>query len=108
MPYLINRTKEGIRRTLQSKDIRHGILVDEATAYHNGRQVTFFRLLGIAQLDYLQLYAKFTIKNQERYTLDHIAFVELGEQKDKNPYDTFKEWYQNDIQSFIDYNMSLT
>jgi DNA polymerase elongation subunit (family B) len=62
-------------------------------------------LLGIAQLDYLQLYRKFTIKNQESYRLDHIGKVELGEQKDDNPYDTFKEWYQQDIQSFIDYNI---
>ena len=104
VPYLINR----IEKVLGSAAIKRMSpwgLVDRDTAYHNGRQVTFFRLLGIAQLDYLQLYAKFTIKNQERYTLDHIAFVELGEQKDKNPYDTFKEWYQQDIQSFIDYNI---
>ena len=104
MPYLINRTKKVLGEHV-IKRYSPWDLVDESTAYHNGRQVTFFRLLGIAQLDYLQLYAKFTIKNQERYTLDHIAFVELGEQKDKNPYDTFKEWYQNDIQSFIDYNV---
>ena len=104
MPYLINRTKKGLGEHA-IKRYSPWDIVDESTAYHNGRQVTFFRLLGIAQLDYLQLYAKFTIKNQERYTLDHIAFVELGEQKDKNPYDTFKEWYQNDIQSFIDYNV---
>jgi len=104
MPYLINRTKKVLGEHV-IKRYSPWDLVDESTAYHNGRQVTFFRLLGIAQLDYLQLYAKFTIKNQERYTLDHIAFVELGEQKDKNPYDTFKEWYQNDIQSFIDYNI---
>jgi len=104
MPYLINRTKKVLGEHA-IKRYSPWDIVDESTAYHNGRQVTFFRLLGIAQLDYLQLYAKFTIKNQERYTLDHIAFVELGEQKDKNPYDTFKEWYQNDIQSFIDYNV---
>ena len=104
MPYLINRTKKVLGEHV-IKRYSPWDIVDESTAYHNGRQVTFFRLLGIAQLDYLQLYAKFTIKNQERYTLDHIAFVELGEQKDKNPYDTFKEWYQNDIQSFIDYNV---
>jgi len=104
VPYLINRTKKVLGEH-SIKRYSPWDIVDEDKAYHNGRQVTFFRLLGIAQLDYLQLYAKFTIKNQERYTLDHIAFVELGEQKDKNPYDTFKEWYQNDIQSFIDYNI---
>jgi len=104
VPYLINRIAKVLGEAAIKKMSPWNI-VDKDTAYHIGRQVTFFRLLGVAQLDYLQLYTKFTIKNQERYTLDHIAFVELGEKKDKNPYDTFKEWYQNDIQSFIDYNI---
>jgi DNA polymerase elongation subunit (family B) len=32
--------------------------------------------------------------------------VELGERKDGNPYDTFRDWYTNDFQSFIDYNIT--
>jgi DNA polymerase elongation subunit (family B) len=80
-------------------------IIQEDETYEQGKTQTYFRLLGIAQLDYLQLYRKFTIKNQESYRLDHIGKVELGEQKDDNPYDTFKEWYQQDIQSFIDYNI---
>jgi DNA polymerase elongation subunit (family B) len=31
--------------------------------------------------------------------------VELGERKDGNPFDTFREWYQKDYQSFIEYNI---
>ena len=104
LPYLVNRMKKIIGDSATKRLSPWGI-IDEDTAYNRGKQQTFFRLLGIAQLDYLQLYTKFTIKAQERYTLDHIAFVELGERKDENPYDTFKEWYQNDIQSFIDYNI---
>ena len=34
--------------------------------------------MGVATLDYLDLYRKFTYTNQESYRLDHIAFVELG------------------------------
>ena len=105
VPYLCRRIEnvlgEAVVRRMSPWQI-----TDSDTAYYHGRQVTFYRLLGIAQLDYLQLYTKFTIKNQERYTLDHIAFVELGEKKTENPYDTFKEWYTNDIQSFIDYNIN--
>ena len=104
LPYLVNRMKKIIGESA-TKRLSPWNIIDEDTAYNRGIQQTFFRLLGIAQLDYLQLYTKFTIKAQERYTLDHIAFVELGERKDENPYDTFKEWYQNDIQSFIDYNI---
>ena len=32
--------------------------------------------------------------------------MELGERKDGNPYDTFRDWYTNDFQSFIDYNIT--
>jgi len=104
VPYLIKRIGkilgEGAMRRMSPWNI-----IQQDETYEMGKTQTYFRLLGIAQLDYLQLYRKFTIKNQESYRLDHIGKVELGEQKDDNPYDTFKEWYQQDIQSFIDYNI---
>ena len=104
IPYLIKRIGkilgEGSMKRMSPWNI-----IQQDEAYEQGKTQTYFRLLGIAQLDYLQLYRKFTIKNQESYRLDHIGKVELGEQKDDNPYDTFKEWYQQDIQSFIDYNI---
>ena len=61
---------------------------------------------GVSALDYFDLYRKFTYSKQEKYTLDYIAYVELGERKDGNPYDTFSEWYQKDYQSFIEYNIT--
>jgi len=74
--------------------------------YQMGRTHQVYTLDGIAALDYFDLYRKFTYTNQERYTLDHIAFVELGERKSGNPYDTFREWYTKDYQSFIEYNIN--
>jgi DNA polymerase elongation subunit (family B) len=38
-------------------------------------------MLGIADLDYLELYKKNRFKVQESYKLDHIAHVELGKKK---------------------------
>jgi DNA polymerase elongation subunit (family B) len=32
--------------------------------------------------------------------------VELGERKSGNPFDTFREWYTKDYQSFIEYNIT--
>jgi len=44
--------------------------------------------------------------NQESYRLDHIAFVELGQRKlDYGEYDSIKDFYKNDFQKFIDYNI---
>ena len=70
-----------------------------------GRVYPRFNILGVSQLDYLDLYKKLTVKNQESFKLDHIAEVELGKKKDDNPYETFKEWYTKDYQSFVDYNI---
>jgi DNA polymerase elongation subunit (family B) len=69
------------------------------------RQIAY-DISGIAVLDYLELYKKFTYTNQESYRLDHIAFVELGEKKlDHSEYDTFKEFYDNDWSKFVEYNI---
>ena len=73
--------------------------------FKQGRKHTAFDLVGISQLDYLDLYQKYTYTAQESYRLDHIGFVELGKAKNTNPYETFREWYQKDYQSFIDYNI---
>ena len=79
--------------------------VHEREVYQMGRKQQVFNIYGVAALDFFDLYRKFTYTNQERYTLDHIAFVELGERKDGNPFETFKEWYEKDYQSFIEYNI---
>ena len=63
-----------------------------------------FEIMGIAILDYLDLYKKFTYTNRESYKLDHIAKVELGKQKLE--YDgTFSEFWKNDWQRFVEYNI---
>jgi len=104
IPYLVKRIGK-ILGDSSMKRMSPWNIIQEDQTYELGKTQTYYRLLGVAQLDYLQLYRKFTIKNQESYRLDHIGKVELGEQKDDNPFDTFKEWYQQDIQSFIDYNI---
>ena len=79
--------------------------VTEEKSSSYGREVSRYNIWGVSNLDYLDLYKKFTYTDQESFTLDYISFIELGVKKDPNPYDTFKEWYTNDYQSFIDYNI---
>ena len=68
--------------------------VDEEEVYIQGRKNVYFDICGVAILDYLDLYKKFTYTNQESYRLDHIAFVELGQRKlDHSEYDNFKDFY---------------
>ena len=104
LPYLCNRIKlltdEKVIRKLSPWNI-----VEQETVEVRGRPQTVYNVVGIAMLDYLDLYTKYIPTRQESYRLDWIGQVELGEKKDDNPYDTFKEWYTKDLQSFIDYNI---
>lgn len=63
-----------------------------------------YEIIGVTQLDYLDLYKKFTYNAQESYRLDHICKVELGVGKLENPYDTFRDFYTKDWDLFVEYN----
>ena len=104
IPYLINRVTKVLGED-RAKEFSPWGLISSRTVYQHGRNQQVYDITGVANLDYLQLYRKFTYTNQESYALNHIAFVELGQKKNENPYDTFKDWYTKDYQSFIDYNI---
>ena len=104
IPYLFNR----IRTLVDEKVLKRFSpwnLVERETIVVRGRPQTHYNIFGISMLDYLDLYQKFIPTKQESYKLDYIGKVELGLQKDENPYDTFRDWYTKDYQSFIDYNI---
>jgi DNA polymerase elongation subunit (family B) len=105
IPYLVGR----IDRVLGEKRCRRFSpwgLVSEKELYIKGKKYKTFDVGGITQLDYLELYRKFTYTNQESYRLDHIAFVELGQKKlDHSEFDTFQDFYTNGWQKFVEYNI---
>ena len=105
IPYIVNR----FNRVLGEKYTRFlspWKLISTREIYIKGRKQIACDLRGISILDYLELYRKFTYTNQESYRLDHICMVELNERKlDHSEFDTFKEFYQNDWQKFIEYNI---
>lgn len=81
-------------------------LVSEKEVYTIGRKHISYDIQGISQLDYLDLYKKFTYKNQESYRLDYIAEVELDQRKlDHSEFDTFKDFYTKDWKKFVSYNI---
>jgi DNA polymerase elongation subunit (family B) len=80
--------------------------VTEDEIYIAGRKNIAYDIGGVTQLDYLNLYKKFTYKAQESYRLDYIASVELGQKKlDHSEYDTFKDFYTKGWQKFVEYNI---
>ena len=104
IPYLVNRIRNVFDEE-ETKRLSPWKNVFAREVYKMGRTHQTYTLDGISALDYFDLYRKFTYTNQESYRLDHIAFVELGERKDGNPFETFRDWYTKDYQSFIEYNI---
>jgi len=65
-----------------------------------------YDLYGIAVLDYMALYKKFSFTPQESYKLDTVAQSELKEGKRSySQYKNMQEFYEKDYQGFIDYNI---
>ena len=105
IPYLIGRLEKVLGEKIARKISPWG-LVSEEEIYVKGRKHKAYDIGGITQLDYLDLYKKFTYTNQESYRLDHIANVELGQKKlDHSEYDTFKDFYTQNWQKFVEYNI---
>ncbi len=105
VPYICGRM-ERLFGEREMKQLSPWRIVHREEMEIKGRQQIIYNIFGINVLDYLDLYKKFTYTNQESYRLDHIAFVELGQQKlDHSEFENFKEFYTRDWQKFIDYNI---
>ena len=105
IPYLVRRLDRILGEKLMKRMSPWG-LVTEDEIYIAGRKHISYDVGGISQLDYLNLYKKFTYKAQESYRLDYISSVELGQQKlDHSEFDTFKDFYTKGWQKFVEYNI---
>jgi len=105
IPYICKRLDRILGEKLMKRFSPWG-LVSESEVVIMGRTNTVFDVGGVTQLDYIDLYKKFTYKAQESYRLDYIAKVELGQQKlDHSEFDTFKDFYTKGWQKFIEYNI---
>jgi DNA polymerase elongation subunit (family B) len=105
IPYIVRRLDRVLGEKLMKRLSPWG-LVTEQEIFVTGRKQISYDIGGISQLDYLDLYKKFTYTNQESYRLDHIANVELGQKKlDHSEFDTFKDFYTKGWQKFVEYNI---
>jgi DNA polymerase elongation subunit (family B) len=105
IPYICKRLNRVLGEKLMKRFSNWG-LVTEGKIFIQGREHITFDVGGLTQLDYLDLYKKFTYKAQESYRLDYIAEVELGQKKlDHSEFDTFKDFYTKGWQKFIEYNI---
>lgn len=105
IPYIINRIKRVLGDAM-AKKLSPWEILEEKTVTIAGRDNQVYVPVGIAILDYLQLYRKFSFTMQESYRLDHIAHIELGERKlDYSEYESLFDLYAKNYQLFIEYNI---
>ena len=105
IPYLVNRIRD-ILGEEETKRLSPWGYIEEGSVESYGREQQVFTIVGVAILDYYNLYRKFTYVQQESYKLDHIAFVEIGERKlDYSEYENLHKLYKENYQLFIEYNI---
>ena len=105
IPYLVNRITRlmGENMAKRMSPLRN---MNHRKFQQWQREQECYELAGLATLDYLELYRKFTYSQQESYRLDHIAHVEVGEKKlDYSEFANLHQLYKEDYQKFIEYNI---
>jgi DNA polymerase elongation subunit (family B) len=105
LPYLVNRITRLFSED-QAKRLSPWKLLDTRNIEVKGREQQVFIPAGIAVLDYMRLYKKFSFSNQESYALNYIAEKDLGEKKlDYSEYGSLDELYKKNFQKFMEYNI---
>ena len=107
IPYLYNRLNKILGED-DTKKLSPWQNVWERSYYFKGQEKKAYSITGVALLDYIELYRWYAPggKSQESYKLDHIASVELGENKiDYSEYDNLHQLYRLNYQKFIEYNI---
>lgn len=79
-PYLVERITQVLGETEAQRLSPWGLLKKRIIHDKKG-DVTTYQFVGCPMMDYMQVYKKHTYTTRERYSLDWIAYVELGEKK---------------------------
>lgn len=103
IPYLVNRINRVVGDSFADNLSPWGMVRSRMVKINNDEQMVY-DIVGVNQLDYIDLMKKYTYGGRESWKLDNVAFDELG--KRKLEYDgTFKEHYTKDWNHFCMYNI---
>lgn len=105
IPYIINRIMNVLGQS-QARKLSPWGQLNENKIVIKGREQQTWLPIGITTLDYLQLYKRFAYTIQESYSLDHIAFQELGERKlDYGEYGSLAGLQVGNWDKYVRYNI---
>lgn len=97
VPYIFNR----ITKLLGKSYTSHLSPID---IVKNNPEREEYQIAGIAHMDYMFLYKKFTVNEKDNYKLDNIAAIEIDSHKVKYE-GALGSLYRKDINKFIEYNI---
>lgn len=110
IPYIVNRIDmlaKDRKLKFTSKSLSPWRKMSHRIAHVMGRDQKLLDIVGVPTLDYLELYRKFSLTQQESYRLDAIAEVELGRKKVAyDEYGSLQRLADENYQKFIDYNLT--
>lgn len=107
IPYLVNRIRKVLGGNHAERMSPWGILRDKKIEVW-GKEQTIYIPVGLAVLDYYDIYKKFTYKELESYTLDHVAFHEVKKTKldyKSKGYSDLEDLRKRNFPLFVQYNI---
>lgn len=105
MAYLSARITRVLGNRALEECSPYGVVNTREVPFAQGRTETAYDWVGTSILDFMDLYRKFSYKMVENYKLDTVAKEELNDEKVKHQYNTFKDFYTQDWDLFVDYNI---
>ena len=106
VPYVVNRVNRILGEDWMKKLSPWG-RVKEKTIESRGKEIQIYELVGITELDYMDLYKKFSFTSQESYKLGDICLNEIGVTKLEHE-GSFRSFYANNWNTFVAYNIRDT
>lgn len=105
IPYIINRMynvlgEEAVKRLSPVRNVFKRSIMGQF-----GREQDKYYIKGVACLDYLDVYKKFSVGLRESYKLDAIGEYELGEKKIDFGNTNLSSLADDDWQTFVEYNV---
>lgn len=105
IPYITNR----VTRLLgpeRARDLSPWRIIERREITMMGKEIEIITWVGIASLDYLDVYKKFRSATRESYKLDYIANFEIKSKKlDYSEYGSLYALYEQNHQLYIEYNI---
>ena len=103
VPYLVNRIKRILGDSFVEQLSPWGLVRERYVKMNNDEELTY-DIIGVNQLDYIDLMKKYTYGGRDSWKLDNVANDELG--RKKLAFDgSFKEHYTQDYEHFSAYNV---